>query len=64
MANITNVRTDLQFSKGQRVFLITFNGNKLMAMNSIRSQYGVKSFSILNEYMVKGFLPEGYHTVN
>ena len=60
---LTNVRTFLQFSQYGNIIQIEFYGNKLMALNSIKSSYGVKSFSVLNEYKTDGFLPQGYHTV-
>ena len=60
---LTNVRTLLQFSQYREVIRIEYNGNKLMAMNAIRSGYGVKQFSVLNEYRVNNYLPEGSHIV-
>jgi|GEM_PF-6169733 len=59
---LTNERTFLQFSQYGDVKQIEYNGNKLMAMNAIRLVYGVKSFSILREYMADGYLPQGYYT--
>lgn len=59
---LTHIRTRLQFSQYGTVKTIIFYGNKLLAMNTIKSVFGVKSFSILHEYKTDGFLPEGYYT--
>jgi len=59
---LTNVRTLLQFSLYGEVKKVVYNGNKLMAMNAIRFGYGVKSFSVLQEYTESGYLPQGYHS--
>lgn len=61
---LTNIRTNVQFTQYGKVVNITFIGNKLMAMNSIKSQYGVKSLSVLREFKVDGYLVEGTHTNN
>jgi hypothetical protein len=61
--NLTNVRTFLQFSQYGDVKQIDFNGNKLMAMNTIRSMFGVKQFSILSERITDNFLPIGNYTI-
>ena len=61
---LTNIRTELQFTQYREVKNITYNGNKLQAMNAIRFAYGVKSFSILREYKVENFLVEGTHSIN
>lgn len=62
MKPLTNIQTLLQFTQYGDVKRIVYNGNKLRAMNSIKLAYGVKSFSIINEYKVAYFLPEGSHT--
>lgn len=59
---LTNVRTYLQFSKGHKVFSIVFNGNKLMAMNRIKSAYGISSLSVLREFKADEFLIEGQYS--
>lgn len=65
MANkLTNTRTKFQFTQYGKVINGIFNGNKLMAMFSIKSQYGNNSFTILQEYKANDFLPEGLHTIN
>lgn len=56
---LTNVRTLVQFSQYGEVKKIEFVGNKLLAMNSIRSAFGVKSFSMLHEYTVDTYLMQG-----
>lgn len=60
--NLTNVRTFLQFSQYGDVKQIEFNGNKMMAMNTIRSMFGVRQFSILSERITDNFLPIGNYT--
>lgn len=59
---LTNIRTVVQFSQYGDVKRVIFNGNKLLAMNIIRSAYGVKQFSILHEYKENGYLPQGYYS--
>lgn len=59
---LTNVRTFLQFSQYGDVKQVTYVGNKLQAMNTIRSAYGVKQFSVIREYKTEGFLPEGNYS--
>lgn len=59
---LTNIRTKAQFSQYGNVVTVIYNGNKLMAMNALRLAYGVKSFSILNEYKTDGYLPQGYYS--
>jgi len=61
--NLTNVRTFLQFSQYGYIKQIEFNGNKLMAINTIRSMFGVKQFSILSERITDNFLPIGNYTI-
>ena len=56
---LTNVRTKVQFSQYGDVKTFIYNGNKLQAMNAFRLVYGVKSFSILHEYTVENYLPDG-----
>lgn len=60
--NLTNVQTKAQFTQYGEVVIVVYNGNKLMAMNALRAAYGVKSFSILHEYKIDGYLPEGYYS--
>ena len=59
---LTNIRTFLQFSQYGDVKQVEFVGNKLMAMNSIRSLFGVKSFSVIREYKSEGYLTQGTYT--
>jgi len=61
---LTNVRTHLQFNQYGNVVEITYNGNKLQAMNAIRYARGVKQFTALTEYRVTNYLPEGQYTTN
>lgn len=61
---LTNVRTFLQFSQYGKVKQITFNGNKLMAMNVIKNGFGVKQFSAITEYLVDNYLPIGRYTID
>ncbi len=61
--NLTNVRTFLQFSQYGDIKQIEFNGNKLMAANTIRSMFGVKQFSIISERITDNFLPIGNYTI-
>jgi len=62
-SNLTNVRTFLQFSQYGDVKQIDFNGNKLMAINTIRSMFGVKQFSTISERITDNFLPIGNYTI-
>ena len=61
--NLTNVKTFLQFSQYGDVKQIEFNGNKLMATNTIRSMFGVKQFSTISERITDNFLPIGNYTI-
>jgi len=60
---LTNVRTYLQFCQYGDVKQITYNGNKLQAMNVIKHSFGVKSFSAITEYQVTNYLPIGNYTI-
>lgn len=62
--SLTNIQTKAQFTQYGKVVTVTYNGNKLMAMNAIRLAYGVKSFSILQEYKTYCYLPTGYYSTN
>lgn len=61
---LTNIRTKLQFSQYGKVVTITYNGNKLMAMNAIRFAFGAASFSTLHEYKTDTYLLQGTYTKN
>ena len=61
---LTNIQTKAQFTKYGNVMTVIYNGNKLMAMNAIRLAYGVKSFSILHEYKIDGYLLQGNYSSN
>lgn len=60
---LTNIRTLVQFSQYGEVKKILFVGNKLMAMNTIRSGYGVKEFSMLHEHKVDNYLVQGTYSI-
>lgn len=64
MKTLTNVRTHVVFTQYQEVKTIQFVGNKIMAMNTIRSAFGVKEFTVLREYKTEGYLPEGSYYTN
>lgn len=59
---LTNIRTRVQFTQYGDVKTVIFNGNKLRALNEVKSAYGVRSVSILHEYVADGFLQEGIFT--
>lgn len=59
MKTLTNIRTHVQFSQYGKVVELEYVGNKLQAMNVIRLNYGVKSFSALHEYKTTGYLIKG-----